>query len=161
MTESARVASRRFTEGPVRGHLIAMTLPMLWGIFASIAFSVTDTYFVSRLGSRALAAISFTFPVVLMFLNMAIGLGAGASSVLARSIGAGKHEESRQLASAAVFLSLLISLAFAAIGTSQDATGEYCRSLFIVILFSLGLSWFTAMTTTPSSRWSQNLARHR
>jgi putative MATE family efflux protein len=89
---------------------------MLWGIFASIAFSATDTYFVSRLGSRALAAISFTFPVVLMFLNMAIGLGAGASSVLARSIGAGKHEEARRLASAAVLLSLLISLAFAAIG---------------------------------------------
>ncbi|MCK5455310.1 MAG: efflux RND transporter permease subunit, partial [Calditrichia bacterium] len=40
-------------------------------------------------------------------------------------------------------------LAFAAIGTSQDATGEFCRSLFTVILFSLSLSWITAVTTTP------------
>ena len=40
-------------------------------------------------------------------------------------------------------------LAFAAIGVSQDATGEYCRSLFQVILFSLGLSWVFAVTTTP------------
>jgi multidrug efflux pump subunit AcrB len=40
-------------------------------------------------------------------------------------------------------------LAFASIGTSEDATGEFCRSLFIVILISLSLSWFTAMTTTP------------
>jgi len=40
-------------------------------------------------------------------------------------------------------------LAFAAIGTSQDSTGEYCRSLFTVILISLGLSWFTAVTSTP------------
>lgn len=40
-------------------------------------------------------------------------------------------------------------LAFAAIGTSNDSTGEYCRSLFTVILISLGLSWLTAVTTTP------------
>ncbi|MEM8964517.1 MAG: efflux RND transporter permease subunit, partial [Acidobacteriota bacterium] len=39
--------------------------------------------------------------------------------------------------------------AFAAIGLSPDATGEYCRSLFSVILISLLLSWFTAMTITP------------
>ena len=39
--------------------------------------------------------------------------------------------------------------AFAAIGTSDDSTGEYCRSLFTVILISLSLSWLTAMTTTP------------
>ena len=40
-------------------------------------------------------------------------------------------------------------LAFAAIGVSQDASGEICRSLFQVILFSLGLSWLVAMTATP------------
>jgi multidrug efflux pump subunit AcrB len=39
--------------------------------------------------------------------------------------------------------------AFAAIGTSSDSTGEYCRSLFSVILISLSLSWFSAVTTTP------------
>lgn len=39
--------------------------------------------------------------------------------------------------------------AFAAIGTSQDATGEYTRSLFSVILISLTMSWFTAVTITP------------
>ncbi len=40
-------------------------------------------------------------------------------------------------------------LAFAAIGTSQDSTGEFCRSLFQVILVSLFLSWITAVTITP------------
>ncbi len=39
--------------------------------------------------------------------------------------------------------------AFAAIGTSQDSTGEYCRTLFQVILISLMLSWVTAVTITP------------
>jgi len=40
-------------------------------------------------------------------------------------------------------------LAFAAIGTSQDKTGEYTLSLYTVILVSLSLSWFTAVTITP------------
>jgi multidrug efflux pump subunit AcrB len=40
-------------------------------------------------------------------------------------------------------------LAFAAIGLSQDSTGEYCRSLFMVILISLMLSWVLAITVTP------------
>ena len=40
-------------------------------------------------------------------------------------------------------------LAFAAIGTSQDNTGEYTRSLFTVIMISLLLSWLTAITVTP------------
>jgi multidrug efflux pump subunit AcrB len=40
-------------------------------------------------------------------------------------------------------------IAFAAIGTSQDSTGEYCRSLFQVILISLSMSWVTAVTVAP------------
>ena len=40
-------------------------------------------------------------------------------------------------------------LSFAPIGASQDSTGEYCRSLFLVLLISLLLSWVLAITLTP------------
>lgn len=40
-------------------------------------------------------------------------------------------------------------IAFAAIGLSEDRTGEYCNSLFWVILISLTLSWVSAITVTP------------
>ena len=40
-------------------------------------------------------------------------------------------------------------VAFAAIGLSEDSTGEFANSLFWVILISLLLSWFTAVTMTP------------
>ncbi|MCG7868464.1 MAG: efflux RND transporter permease subunit, partial [Candidatus Thiodiazotropha taylori] len=40
-------------------------------------------------------------------------------------------------------------LAFSAIGLSQDSTGEFANSLFWVILYSLLLSWITAISTTP------------
>ena len=40
-------------------------------------------------------------------------------------------------------------IAFAAIGLSEDSTGEYCNSLFWVIFYSLTLSWLAAITFTP------------
>jgi len=40
-------------------------------------------------------------------------------------------------------------LAFASIGSMKNAAGEYCRSLYQVILISLSMSWLTAVTTTP------------
>jgi len=40
-------------------------------------------------------------------------------------------------------------LAFGAIGLSDDRTGEYCQSLFTVLLVALGISWITAVTITP------------
>ncbi len=40
-------------------------------------------------------------------------------------------------------------IAFAPIGLAQNAAGEFCRSLFYVLMISLSLSWITAMTLTP------------
>ena len=40
-------------------------------------------------------------------------------------------------------------LSFAPIGASQNSSGEYCRSLFLVIGISLLLSWVLAITVTP------------
>jgi len=40
-------------------------------------------------------------------------------------------------------------LSFAPVGASQDSTGEYCRSLFLVLMISLLMSWVLAITLTP------------
>lgn len=47
---------------------------------------------------------------------------------------------------AATFIAII---AFAPIGLSPDATGEFASSLFYVLLISLLLSWITAITITP------------
>ncbi len=44
---------------------------------------------------------------------------------------------------------IIAILAFAAIGTSDDSTGEFCRSLYQVVFVSLLFSWITAVTVTP------------
>ncbi len=66
---------RQLTTGSVSNQLIKLTLPMIWGVFAIVAFNLVDTYFVGKLGTDELAAMSFTFPVVTVLGSIAIGLG--------------------------------------------------------------------------------------
>ncbi len=67
--------------------------------------------------------------------------------------GMGKVEAASQIVKQTMWpllgATVVAVLAFAAIGVSQDSTGEYCRSLFLVILYSLMLSWLLAVTVTP------------
>ena len=61
----------------------------------------------------------------------------------------GGSEVVRQTAVPLFGATVIAMMAFAPIGTSQDSTGEFCRSLFQVVVVSLLLSWVTAVTTTP------------
>jgi putative MATE family efflux protein len=106
----------RLTEGSVGGQLIKLTLPMVWGVFAVIAFNLVDTYFVGQLGTDQLAAMSFTFPVVMVFGSLAIGLGIGASSVIARAIGEGDRHKVQHLTTNSLTLSVFIVGLFVTIG---------------------------------------------
>lgn len=115
-TDSASRTKGQLTEGSVAGHLVKLTVPMIWGVFAVIAFNLVDTYFVGQLGTSELAAMSFTFPVVMTLGNLALGLGIGASSVIARAIGQGDRQQVRRLTTDSLTLSLLIVGIFIILG---------------------------------------------
>ncbi len=114
--ESARA---RLTEGSVGRHIIAMTVPVLFGIATMMAQGLIDTWFIGQVGDRELAAYGFGFPILMIVTSVAIGLGAGTSSVVARAIGANDYRRARRLATDSLFLSFAITavLAFAGILT--------------------------------------------
>lgn len=104
------------TQGPISTHLWNMTLPMIIGIFSIIAFNVADTYFIAKLGTEYLAAFSYTFPVVLAFGSIAVGLGAGAASVISRAIGERDGSKVRRLATDSLTLSMVIVVTLLVVG---------------------------------------------
>jgi putative MATE family efflux protein len=104
------------TEGDVRAHLIRLTLPMIWGILAMMSLNVVDTLFVAHLGKAELAAMSFTFPVIMVLISLGIGLMAGTSSVIARVVGQGDWQRVRRLTTDSVILAALCALVLSAVG---------------------------------------------
>jgi len=104
------------TTGSIPRHLFRLTLPTIGGAFALTAFHLTDTYFVSRLGTDGLAAMGFTFPVVMVIGAIAMGAGMGASSALSRAIGKGDHHLVRRIATDGVFLACTSCAVFGLIG---------------------------------------------
>lgn len=106
----------RLTDGSVGGHLRNMALPMLLGITTMMGQAFIDAYFLGRVGDRALAAHAFSFPILMIITSVAIGLGAGTSSVVARAIGANDMRRARRLATDSLLLSFLITLAFCVLG---------------------------------------------
>lgn len=106
----------RLTRGPVGRQLIDMTVPVLFGIFTMMMQGFVDAWFIGRVGDRELAALSFAFPILMIVTSVAIGLGAGTSSVVARAIGSHDHRRARRLATDSLLLSFLITAVICLIG---------------------------------------------
>ena len=108
--------SAKLTQGPVASTLVHLSLPMVGGIFSVFAFNLADTYFVSQLGTGELAAMSFTFPVVMVLFGLAMGLGTGTTAVVSQAIGRGDTSGVRRLVSDSLVLAFLAVLVAAAVG---------------------------------------------
>jgi len=108
----------KLIEGPVGRHLVDMTVPTLFGIFTMMAQTFADAYFIGQVGDRQLAALSFAFPFLMIVTSVAIGLGAGTSSVVARAIGAHDHRRARRLATDSLILSFIITATICVIGVA-------------------------------------------
>ncbi len=103
-------------EGRVSTQLKHLALPLMWGLMATMSLNAIETFFVAQLGRAPLAALSFTFPIIMVLTSLAIGLGAGTSSAVARAIGEGDSTKARRLATDAMSLTLIISVSVCILG---------------------------------------------
>lgn len=110
MTKNARNASARLTQGPVDKTLITLSRHMALGIVSIILFNVVDTFYVGQLGAKELAAISFTFPVTMSVISLALGLSMGTSALVSRAIGSGNHDKVKRLTTDCLLLAFILVL---------------------------------------------------
>jgi putative MATE family efflux protein len=106
----------RLTQGPVGRHLVDMTVPVIFGVFMMMLQGFVDAWFIGQVGVRELAALSFGFPILMIVTSVAIGLGAGTSSVVARAIGKHDQRRARRLATDSLILSFVITGAICVLG---------------------------------------------
>ena len=109
---------------PLRA-IVSLAAPTTAVMLMAAVSNVLHTYFVSRLGDDAIAAVSLVFPIALIMMTViAGGLGAGVSSGIARALGAGRVADACGVAEHAV---LIISV-LAVLGTLATELGG--RALF-------------------------------
>jgi putative MATE family efflux protein len=125
--------------------LLRLTGPMILGLLGIQLFNLVDTFFVGRLGTHALAAMSFTFPVVFIIGGVSLGVGLGASAVVSRAIGQGDLGRVRRLTTDSLTLGVLIVTTLVVIGLST--IGPIFRALgasedLIPLIRSYMLVWY-------------------
>jgi len=156
------------TQGPVGRHLVNMTMPVLFGILMMMGQTFIDAWFIGKVGDRELAALGFAFPIIMVISSVAIGLGAGTSSVVARAIGAHDHRRARRLATDSLILSfgvtVILSLIgiltiwplFRLLGAPEDMIpliGGYMRILYFGVPFVVvGMVGMASMRATGDTR---------
>lgn len=103
--------SGHFVTGSVHHHLGRLTGFMLLGFVAVMGASLIEALYIGSIGTLELAALGFTFPVVMALQSVTMGLGIGASSVVSRSIG----ENALQPAKILITHSFVLVIIFAVI----------------------------------------------
>jgi len=118
---SAKPRTSQLTQAPIGPTLAKMTTPMVLGIMAILFFNIVDIYFIGLIGAKELAAVSFTFPVSFILMNIAMGLGVGTTTVLAAKIGSGASNDAKRIILGALLLTLLLvaPLSFLGINSIQ------------------------------------------
>lgn len=90
--------------------LLGMAVPMLAGTFAMNAYNLADTWFVSRLGTLALAAMGFTLPVVMLVTCVARGLGTGLMMLVSHALGRNDREAAARLTTHGLLLMTAVTM---------------------------------------------------
>ncbi|MFA5323114.1 MAG: MATE family efflux transporter [Smithella sp.] len=137
--------------------ILKMSWPSIIAMTAMSLYNVIDTFWLARLSSQALAALTVCFPVQMIFGAVGIGTGVGAGSFSARMFGAGKTLQAKQTAGQIFFLSLsfglimILSVLFfgdsilIAFGAFNEIM-PLCHDYLYIIVFSSPFLFFSMMS---------------
>ena len=86
---------------------------------------MADGAWVARLSTTQFAATSFTWPLLFLFVSIAIGVSVAGTSIISQMVGAGKKEEASKYANNLIIISLILGIGFSLLGffTSEFIIG--------------------------------------
>ncbi|OQA81589.1 MAG: Multidrug resistance protein NorM [Lentisphaerae bacterium ADurb.Bin242] len=105
-----------YTRGPIGRTMLRTAFAMLAGTLAMSGYNIVDTYFVGNLGKIPMAAMGFTFPVIMLIGCVFRGLGIGMMTTAAHAVGRGRKKKAAILISNGILLTVLFSILLAVLG---------------------------------------------
>lgn len=138
--------TRTLLEAPIGRTLLHLAAPNVLVMLVQASIGLIETYFVSALGTDALAGMALVFPLLMLVQMISAGaMGGGILSAVARALGSGRTAEAGRLAwhaaAIALGLGLLTTLAALLLGPrlyalmggrdgSQEAAVTYSNTVF-------------------------------
>lgn len=105
-----------FTEGSIPRHVAHLAGIMILGFIAMTLGQLVEIFYIGMVGKEELAAIAFSFPVVMSLNAVTRGIGIGASTLIARAMGEGDREQAALLTSHCYLLVLAFTFSLAIAG---------------------------------------------
>ncbi|UCF96455.1 MAG: MATE family efflux transporter [Spirochaetaceae bacterium] len=122
-----RTTPQQILGGPILPTLLRLSVPAIIAFTFHTTFNFVDRLFVSRLGAVELGALGMAFTVQSILITIGSGTGIGASSLVARFIGAGKKEQANNAAEHTLLIILALSVLFTIAGPLLS------RPLFVLL----------------------------
>lgn len=105
-----------FTSGPIRPALLLLAIPMVLEVALESVFAVVNMFWVNRLGAEAVAIVGLTEAMLSVIYALGMGLGIGATAMVARRIGEKDPEAASRTAVQAIVIGVLVSIPIAVVG---------------------------------------------
>lgn len=114
--DAVRGIEHDYTSGPIGKALVLLAVPMVLETAMESLFALCDVFYVSRLGSDAVATVGLTESLMTLVYTAAIGLSIGVTATVARRIGEKDREGAARAAAQAIWLTLFVSVIIGAVG---------------------------------------------
>jgi putative MATE family efflux protein len=114
--EALRGSHQDYTTGPISRSLVLLAVPMVLETAMESLFALVDVFFVSRLGSDAVATVGLTESMMTLVYTLAIGLSIGVTAMVSRRIGEKDPAGAAQAAVQGIALGIVVSLGIAVVG---------------------------------------------
>ena len=101
---------------PINRVIPRMALPTIVSFIITAIYSLTDTFFVSSLGTNATAAVSVNASLDQIIMMAGSMLSVGATSYISRLLGAKRDREASETLSTAFFIALVFGAAVMVLG---------------------------------------------
>src|SRR6266496_5085573 len=108
--EALRGSRQDFTEVPIRRAILLLAVPMILEMCMESLFVLVDIFWVSRLGSEAVATVGLTEAMLTLIYTVAMGLGIGATATVARRIGEKDPQRAAQAAVQVIVLGIALAI---------------------------------------------------
>jgi putative MATE family efflux protein len=107
------------TGDPVGRLIVKLSFPAMAGSMVYALFSLIDTFFVSKLGPRSLAAMTLCIPIEVLMVSVGSATGAGITSILSRSLGRQDIKLADNIAWHGLIISIIYGLLFSWLGAAN------------------------------------------